>query len=1085
MSSCKYCEFFIFIYFEEHLRTASSLHIYFFNSLVLVILFFCNFFFELERAKQTAMVGSTLAKLDKAIETITTNMDKQVMQAAAGNGVNGAGGTGAAGLSGTLSGAIASSGNGGGGGTGGGGGGGANGGATPSGGAGGGGNEAGMAPKPEPLNGGAGGTNVASEGKPDGAESTNSIPMYKPKGAEAFSPDSYSTNKQLLKLESTVADLAEKIDAISDKVDKTTAGDTPLNPFVASHQSKVSEQLGFMGQALGKIAGEVDALKELSKWKATADAAGAGGPNGAVSNALINANAIQKATDLLLALQKGQPSPLQQVVNGYTQSVRSANNPVATPDTGTAAAVLATATVNQALSAIKNAAKATGLSGTALGTALASSAHDEPSSPSDAVKQLTKLMKAAAGPDKPTNILSVSEKDGKGDDSGGGKRGGANGSEDSGEGGNGDEDGGGKNDGGGKGDGGSKGGGDGKQYPWEVKYSEGHNLGAFSPGPGTGVIGSILGGLLGGPSVAVPAGAANLAGAGPMNLGPIAGPMAPALGAGLAAGLAGGPGAISPDETRIHASSLVAHGLPPGIAGTLGVSGLIGDGMAGLFNGGAHHILGDDSHHTYTDTAHNVYESGLDGGHSVTLPGNSESLSADPGIGFGLGWLNTHSDLTGTGRSLAKSKTPHYKKKQKMEVSVEEDEQVDQLIDSLKAVGVLNDAQFQGLKKLNNVANTQTDPLSELANQLNVNRNNQAEEKQIESLPKNFANLLANSHADNLLAELQNPSGVMTSNNYEYSNPNNPSLTNILANALVQSILAKRGEVAGFKNLTASQKKELNSLLNHEIWKRFGKDEIYAKKYINTATHSETAKVDHEDALQTNQITQIRALTPQELKLLQGAYPTKGAIKVNQTNVVTYDEFLNEVKDFFRANSRNEIASNQQKKLNLPNSKVKSYVKIVGKNAFEKFSGFRPADYLEIDQKLLHRVAPGRYKIVKSLKDLVEYVTEGESVAEKRKKVVIEEKPLSHSIDDALLNALDKKSNVEGRNSSNGSIVSKKFRGGNEKAKETKTYNVNQNAEKRTIVANKEQNVTLASSEKNVIGRKRGMESRYIRLSFA
>ena len=1036
------------------------------------------------------MVGSTLAKLDKAIETITTNMDKQVMQAAAGNGVNGAGGTGAAGLSGTLSGVIASSGNGGSGATGGGGGGGGggNGGGAPSGGAGGGGNEAGKAPKPEPFNGAAGGTSGASEGKPDGAESINSGPMYKLKGVEGFSPDSYTTNKQLLKLESTVADLAEKIDGISDKVDKTTAGDTPLNPFVASHQSKVSEQLGFMGQALGKIAGEVDALKELSKWKATADATGAGGPNGVVGNALINANAIQKATDLLLALQKGQPSPLQQVVSGYTQSVRSANNPAATPDTGTAAAVLATATVNQALSAIKNAAKATGLSGTALGTALASSAHGEPSSPSDAVKQLTKLMKAAAGPDKPTNILSVSRKDGKGGDSGGGKGGGGGDGGDSGDVGNGDEDDdGGKNDGGGKGDGGNKGGGDGKQYPWEVKYAEGHNLGAFSPGPGTGVIGSILGGLLGGPAAAVPAGAANLAGAGPMNLGAIAGPMAPALGAGLAAGLAGGPGAIPSDGTHIHASSLVAHGLPPGIAGTLGVSGLIGDGMAGLFNADPHHILEDDPHHTYTDNGHHVYESGLDGGHSITIPGHSESVSADPGIGFGLGWLNTHSDLTGTGRSLAKSKTPHYKKKQKMELSDEEDEQVDQLIDSLKAVGVLNDAQFQGLKKLNNVANAQSDPLNELANQLNVDRNNQAEEKQIENLPKNFANLLANSHADNLLAELQHPSGVTTSNNYEYNNSNNPSLTNVLANALVQSILAKRGEVAGFKNLTASQKKELNSLLNHEIWKRFGKDEIYAKKYVND-THSEAAKVDHEDELQTDQSTQITALTPQELKLLQGAYPTKGAIKVNQTNVITYDEFLNEVKDFFRADSRNEIASDQQKKLNLPNSKVKSYVKIVGKNAFEKFSGFRPADYLEIDQKLLHRIAPGRYKTVKSLKDLVEYVTEGESVAEKRKKVVIEEKPLSHSIDDALLNALDKKSNVEGRNSSVGSIVSKKYKDGNEKARETKTlnnHNMNQNPEKRTIVANKEQNVTLTSSEKNVIGRKRGMESRYIRLSFA
>ena len=64
-------------------------------------------------------------------------------------------------------------------------------------------------------------------------------------------------------------------------------------------------------------------------------------------------------------------------------------------------------------------------------------------------------------------------------------------------------------------------------------------LGAFAPGPGTGVIGSILGGLLGGPPIASPAGFAAIKPHGPMDVSPMAGPMAPALGAGIAAGLAG------------------------------------------------------------------------------------------------------------------------------------------------------------------------------------------------------------------------------------------------------------------------------------------------------------------------------------------------------------------------------------------------------------------------------------------------------------------------------------------------------------------------------------------------------------------
>ena len=59
----------------------------------------------------------------------------------------------------------------------------------------------------------------------------------------------------------------------------------------------------------------------------------------------------------------------------------------------------------------------------------------------------------------------------------------------------------------------------------------------------------------------------------PMDVSPMAGPMAPALGAGIAAGLAGGPGALPVDVPGHLEGALHSHGIPPGLAGIMGISG--------------------------------------------------------------------------------------------------------------------------------------------------------------------------------------------------------------------------------------------------------------------------------------------------------------------------------------------------------------------------------------------------------------------------------------------------------------------------------------------------------------------------------
>jgi len=57
-----------------------------------------SFLSLLERAKQTAMVGQTLGKLDKAIDTITTKLEAQAAAAGGGGGDGGGGGGGGGGM---------------------------------------------------------------------------------------------------------------------------------------------------------------------------------------------------------------------------------------------------------------------------------------------------------------------------------------------------------------------------------------------------------------------------------------------------------------------------------------------------------------------------------------------------------------------------------------------------------------------------------------------------------------------------------------------------------------------------------------------------------------------------------------------------------------------------------------------------------------------------------------------------------------------------------------------------------------------------------------------------------------------------
>jgi len=350
----------------------------------------------------------------------------------------------------------------------------------------------------------------------------------------------------MAKLQATVGDLADKIDAVNEKVDG--GGGNILGALAPGGKAgPMATELNKMGDAIQKLAGEVAAMKEDKAVPAFKDN-----------------KALSQATKILMALQKNQKPPLQQIVEGYAQAQKASDSPQAPPDTGTAAAIMGVATVNTALNAIKNAAKATGLAGAALGTALASApVGNKKPGPEGALSDLTKLMKAASKPDAPTDILGG----GGGGGAGGGGAGGG---------------GGGKGGGGAGGGGGASGGAGGPPPPGTpgggpLPPLPPGILGAFAPGPGTGVIGSILGGLLGGAPIASPAGYALLKPHGPFDTTPMAGPFAPALGTGIAAGLAGGPGALPFDVHPHLEGAMEHHEMPPGLAGIMGVSGFSGD----------------------------------------------------------------------------------------------------------------------------------------------------------------------------------------------------------------------------------------------------------------------------------------------------------------------------------------------------------------------------------------------------------------------------------------------------------------------------------------------------------------------------
>ena len=820
------------------------------------------------------------------------------------------------------------------------------------------------------------------------------------------------TSPELLKLETTLGSLSEKVDSVADKVEKGAAGDLPLSPQAAAQQAKVTEQLGGMGDAIGKLSGQMEALKEIAKAKQASWTVGG----------FKDDKALNQAAKMLLTLQKGQPPPLQQVVDGYTQSVRAAANPVAPPDIGTAAAILATATVNQALNAIKNAAKATGLSGTALGTALASSQLGPKPGPDAALSQLIKLMKAAAGPDKPTDVLN--DKGGGGGGSGSGGGGGAGG--------------------GGAGGGGAGGG------PLPPQ------LGPFAPGPGTGVIGSILGGLMGGPAIAVPAGASSLAAEGPMSLEPMAGSMAPALGAGIAAGLAGAPGAIPYDDHHEPATSLVAHGLPPGLAGALGISGLVGaDGMNGLFEGGGAHGGGGGGGGPFAGGGGGMFGGGGDGGGGEMFGGGGGSLFAGGGggggslgggggsfgPGFGLGWLNNGGTLTGVGRSMSappikpqaipetpapveKSVDPnlfstlyqaglkHFPNPAKHEASQHVSTEVDPAIPqttsqqkqatinpSLEGIlSALPSARIDSLsnavesplkalmlsrqhtENLPNIMNrniAQPPSQSDSAKNLAVQSNLISETSPVtstQSLPANFANLLSMAHADDLLNSLQHPQKTTKMIDLSSSSIANKFI-HYLTNAIASSFLGKRGNVHGYNNLSSGQRRQLQLLLSKEVLRSL-KDKrgpAESQKYWKKKNR-------HMSALSPEHDRDFKSLSPYELAQF---------IEHNKNLNETIEKVLLQT---MKPSADTNDAFQKVKPLPLQSSSVKSYAKETGK----------PADYLQINGKLYQRTGSGRYRILTP--------NAFGPRSSSRSKGVRKEK---HLFNNVLVKSVDKKSGID------------------------------------------------------------------------
>ena len=293
---------------------------------ILFLLLFLILFFQ-ERAKQTAMVNVTLSKLNKAIESINSKFDNAAQAAAAAIVNSGDGFGGASGSLNSSGGGSAVLGTGGG------------------------------------FFEGKGASGVVGDA---GSSLSANIINYvngkniHPKYDEPQIPE-------LMKLESILSSLAQKVDSVAEKVGVIVNNNTPqipisqlnevfLNKGVNKGDSK--KDVMKMNNAINKLALEIEKLKANDRLKD-------------ILSSDKKDESLMRILNILM-LQRSSPTPLQQLMSDYAQSTKTGVSSVAPLDAGTVAAILATATVNHALNAIKNAAKAAGLSGTALNTAIAS-----------------------------------------------------------------------------------------------------------------------------------------------------------------------------------------------------------------------------------------------------------------------------------------------------------------------------------------------------------------------------------------------------------------------------------------------------------------------------------------------------------------------------------------------------------------------------------------------------------------------------------------------------------------------------------------------------------------------------------------
>ena len=109
------------------------------------------------------------------------------------------------------------------------------------------------------------------------------------------------SSPEMAKLQATVGELADKVDAVNEKVDGGGGG--PLAPLAPGAKAgPLGGELAKMGSAIEKLAGEIAAMKEDAKSKEPGDIPG-----------FKDDKSLKQATKILLALQKNQKPPLQQV----------------------------------------------------------------------------------------------------------------------------------------------------------------------------------------------------------------------------------------------------------------------------------------------------------------------------------------------------------------------------------------------------------------------------------------------------------------------------------------------------------------------------------------------------------------------------------------------------------------------------------------------------------------------------------------------------------------------------------------------------------------------------------------------------